>query len=502
MSRKILNSINLDDPALAGNREFLKAVCQIARVVAEPETEARARAWHASQGELLQTSTAEVRFFGDQAVARLTEEGLRIELRNARGEVHAVEPGALPLSLAPLKRQLQNAAIDRIGEIRYAAIEEKAGLPLAQVHQVLRLGRDDDSKKLAGRLAGDLTALLNQALAAIRQLLTPEEIELAKAIVRGEQTLASFNLAYKHRVVLRQLMKEAPQLVPLLVRAMAEKRDFTLGLDAYKQLKEHCRAAGYGEGVWKFLVKMPAPTIKWLADRYALSQVFDVVAMLAETGQLPPQPLVQVWASGALYNHCFLPPLWFRRAAAAHAQSLKSDQETEQFVVTEYVTALNWLITRAVAPDVHQARAGWAWIKRQAEAWQEEVRLMGRQKTWYSLVAEYTDGAFTVVPLTTSTALRDEGKRMRHCVGNYDSACMDGSYRVFSIREPSTGKAKATAAIYLSGNKWQLTAVQGNCNRPVTRELRHIADRLAEKYDAAWQQFMAGTSLPEDAGNP
>lgn len=500
MPRKILNSINLDDPALAGNREFLKAVCQIARVVVEPEIEARIRAWQASQGELLQISATEVRFFGDQAVARLTADGLRIELRDARGEVQAIEPRLLPLSLAPLKRLLQSAAFDRIGEIRYAAIAEKAGLPLAQVHQAMRLGRDNSSKKLAGQLAGDLNVQLNMAVAAIRRLLTPEEIELAQVIVRGEQTLASFNLAYKHRVVLRQLMKEAPQLMPLLMRAMAENRDLAIGLDAYKQLKEQFRAAGYGEGVWKFLVKLPAPTIKWLAERYSFHQVIRVVGMLAETGQLPPQSLVQAWASGALYSHCFLPPLWFRRAAVAYAQSLTSDREQDQFVANEYNPALKWLVTQAVAPDVHQARAGWPWIKRQVEAWLEEVRLMGRQKTWLSLVAEYTDGGFTVVPLTTSAALRDEGKRMRHCVGNYDSICMDGTFRVFSIREPATGKAKATVAVYLSGNKWQLTAVQGACNRTVSRELRHIADRLAEKYDAAWQQFMAGSPTPEDAG--
>lgn len=149
--------------------------------------------------------------------------------------------------------------------------------------------------------------------------------------------------------------------------------------------------------------------------------------------------------------------------------------------------------------DAHQKRAGWSWIKRQVDAWAEEMRHMGRHKTWHSLMGEYTDGGYTVVPLTTTTALRDEGKRMKHCVGNYDDTCMGAGFRVFSIRETSTGKSKATVALSLSKN-WTLNTVRGACNSDVSYELKAVAQRLAQKYDAAWQSLMADAPAPKGTG--
>lgn len=281
----------MDHPALAGNRDIHKAVCQIAQIAAEPEVEVSVRAWRDSQSALLKTTKTEVNFFGGQAVARLSDsEGLRVELRNAHGEVKTVDPEKMPLTLGPLKRRLQGAAIDRISEIRYTAIQQKAGLTLAQVHQALQITRDDDSKKLAAKAAGDLNGLLNQAVTAIRQLLAPDEMEMAKAIVPGAHTPATYNLIHANRAIFRQLEKEAPQLLPLLGQAIAEKAVTGIGLDAYKQLKEKFRAAGYGDGVWKFLVKLPAPTIEWLARAYPLRQVIPIVGSWQRPGWCRRKP--------------------------------------------------------------------------------------------------------------------------------------------------------------------------------------------------------------------
>jgi hypothetical protein len=68
---------------------------------------------------------------------------------------------------------------------------------------------------------------------------------------------------------------------------------------------------------------------------------------------------------------------------------------------------------------------------------------------WPPLCAPWTSrcGAFEIVPLTTATALVEEGNAHHHCVGTYYDACRRGGTQILSLR--AAGKPMVTAEILL-----------------------------------------------------
>lgn len=90
---------------------------------------------------------------------------------------------------------------------------------------------------------------------------------------------------------------------------------------------------------------------------------------------------------------------------------------------------------------------------------------MKRQRAWDSLVETYESeiGQFNVIPLTSSSALLEEGIEMFHCVGKYDRACHQGLKRVFSIRDRHDERA-ATLALIFRDDNWQIEQIKGNGN--------------------------------------
>lgn len=124
---------------------------------------------------------------------------------------------------------------------------------------------------------------------------------------------------------------------------------------------------------------------------------------------------------------------------------------------------------------------------------------------WDSALEDHELGDYQVIPLTSSWALRQEGRAMRHCVGGYDEICSKGRARVFSIRD-LMGNRLATLSLVFRDDYWHLEQVKGVENaevcisedifydgeRTVTwidmTDMHHVAYEVLRCYRQAWEK--------------
>lgn len=134
-----------------------------------------------------------------------------------------------------------------------------------------------------------------------------------------------------------------------------------------------------------------------------------------------------------------------------------------------------------------------------------------RELVWESALGACEFGDYLIIPLTSSWALRREGRAMRHCAGSYDTRCAQGQARVFSIRN-RRGERIATLSLVSAGNDWYLEQIKGVANEEVCvsdafhydgeeiisrvemTELHYIAYEIARCYRVAWEQSMANNA--------
>lgn len=235
--------------------------------------------------------------------------------------------------------------------------------------------------------------LIQRAEKALLDLLDPETLRLAQLVGGKRATLATYNLITSDLATWQLLEKQAPDLLPLIGRA-CQKAFISFDANAFRSLKQYLRQKGLREAGWKTLCRMPIDQIRYLTDNLTLAQCAQVANHYAEAGIIPEYELLiyncRQYAAPELLGLEFLlpddPPLqlapsWFDDAASREIARQKQMQNplAEQFILNEYMTAMDWLrhyIAHGGAPDTHQKKAGWEWIKRQSEAWHEErIRL-------------------------------------------------------------------------------------------------------------------------------
>jgi len=101
-----------------------------------------------------------------------------------------------------------------------------------------------------------------------------------------------------------------------------------------------------------------------------------------------------------------------------------------------------------------------------------------------------------VKPLTSSKELCLEGMKMNHCVSSYAKVCLEGSYRVFSIRETTAEKRIATVGLSCADQVWRLDQIKGKYNRKVSSEVESLSRTLAHFYHQTDTQYRARKQAP------
>lgn len=501
---KVLDGVDLNDPALLKDPQYQVAVGTIALLATEANLEQITRDWQRREGALLKSSGREVSFFGGSFRAQAAKDGqLSLQFMDETGTLRD-SGGSMSIVMPTLAERLLEAAVNRVIILKYEAAGRLAGLDAhLSPDRILLPSTVHKAREVAEKVTpGHLEKLIERTVGAVTQLVDAETVAIARCYSPDRVSLKTYNFIAKNREVFEKLHKEAPQLLPLLRKAIGERLIRKIDLNAFQKLKKRLREAGYSEAAWKNLTRMPPELMARLAAEYDMDDCMRAADLLAEVSAVPPMELLHVW----LRHEPRVPtPLWFRRAAAQQASTLHSEREMHNFL-NQYQSAMNWVHALQVRPDANQMRAGWKWIKRQVDAWLEEVRLVssGRDCSWTSLVAEYVagKGKYCIVPLTSSSQLRDEGNRMSNCLGRYgyDRRCVAGTSRIFSVRAAASGKSLATVELCKDGNKWRLSDIKASHNRAAKDNHVALMPELVEKYNAAYCSVFADAS-PEKSSD-
>ena len=79
---------------------------------------------------------------------------------------------------------------------------------------------------------------------------------------------------------------------------------------------------------------------------------------------------------------------------------------------------------------------------------------------------------YQITPIINTAELYREGKRMRHCVGNYANETIWGEWYFYHVEKE--GKPIATVQLLRDGTKAKLGQVRGPCNSIVDKKITQI----------------------------
>ena len=119
----------------------------------------------------------------------------------------------------------------------------------------------------------------------------------------------------------------------------------------------------------------------------------------------------------------------------------------------------------------------WAWFKSRQVRWQQLcTHKFAGVREWVPLLdRDWVFSGTLVVELTSSDALTEEGRVMRHCVANVADDCKAGNYRVFSLRDPATDERIATLGLALEEDAWCIDDLRLEDNEDPWKELHDVA---------------------------
>ncbi len=175
------------------------------------------------------------------------------------------------------------------------------------------------------------------------------------------------------------------------------------------------------------------------------------------------------------------------RAILDEAQRRQVAGTLDAFILEDLVAVVTWLQTAQPTLDANQIRRGWNYLARTADCWQADMAGRADLTTvaWSSLLSSMTHGGWCVRPITDAWALHEEALAMRHCADGYLTQCLDGSWRLFSVRTPS-GKRVATLGIERDGSSWKIGDLRSFANGSVSPALRELAQDIASRYAVLW----------------
>ncbi|EGF32309.1 hypothetical protein IMCC9480_2623 [Oxalobacteraceae bacterium IMCC9480] len=175
------------------------------------------------------------------------------------------------------------------------------------------------------------------------------------------------------------------------------------------------------------------------------------------------------------------------RAILDEAQRRQVAGTLDAFILEDLVAVITWLQTVQPTLDANQIRRGWKYLARSADGWQADMAGRASLATvaWSSLLSPMTHGSWCVLPITDAWALHEEALAMRHCADGYLAQCLDGSWRLFSVRTLA-GKRMATLGIELNGLSWRIGDLRRFANGSVSPALRALAQDITSRYGVLW----------------
>ncbi|MFM2666608.1 PcfJ domain-containing protein [Vibrio mediterranei] len=217
---------------------------------------------------------------------------------------------------------------------------------------------------------------------------------------------------------------------------------------------------------------------------YPSSIIIEILNYVIRKDFMLNKTLVQVvqrWA------HYFLP--------MAGRVKVRKQQYQWYRAINQFQDVLGWIASEQVVLHKNQTwhslvQQHERWIARlnaenqaQAEAQKEMLDAM----TWTPCERECSLPEVEIEEVISGHRLRREGREMEHCVFSYLEDCVQGRYRVFSLkRGEGQDEERATLGLYQDAITWQCQydQLRGAQNQMSSRDMKQVAKQLIQQINA------------------
>ena len=357
---------------------------------------------------------------------------------------------------------------------------------------------------------------------AVRQLLNQDAWNLAKDN-KGKTFPKRYNRAITAAAALQDLAHTNPGAASWIISQDQPAILMSHPSEVVHKVKDRASKAGVESRYWKTLTNMSTATMELLLQKHVPQ--YATALIINACGDVQCLPNKQQ-AANAVTIFCICrrkadlirPPQLHELPEATRARErlrhiirlimkpggpdtdLTTDFATLSYVMdyTANLIDTDQDITAQSYNGLMKAARRWHQTEQQAIAAalvQEQIdRQAGWFPCWNSLVDTTTipnpqdpeQPDITVVPLTTTHALLEEGRHMKHCVAVYTNSCTDGQARIFSIRQGTA--TLATTELALKAGKWHVAQTRAWRNGEASERAHHAVKILVRAYRQRWAE--------------
>ncbi len=377
------------------------------------------------------------------------------------------------------------AWIDGLSELAKFEIAQHSGANIRDAQEFAQWQFDLFARKLKAE------ADVDWMLVRIRQELCLDAtvVEIARNTIApfgfsGSLTAQQYNHAQRNKAELGQVLRESPNTLPLYALCIACKHFPKYG-EPLSRLKTYLRDAGLSEQGWRMALTMRNSDFNFVYEFYhgnLCEAVLDYLLVRDSIGLHGFQPRWLLASAYSLYGTSARRRNTYRRAMnddhfivnLAHVVRLYHGNQLgiQDLKDDRLLPVLDWLCSSHMKPLTRtQRQQGMDLLVAKAQAWvaEMEAKANASHAKWVVPFAERQIGAYKLVALRNAYELWQEGKRMRHCVGDYAKRCITGRSLIFSVKRGALPIATAEFKAHSSG--WALASALGPSNTQLPRHL-------------------------------
>lgn len=336
-----------------------------------------------------------------------------------------------------------------------------------------------------------------RGLLAVKLDLNPETLRLANRILHSpatayRATLGDYEAVHIQRKAFATIQADAPHLFGFF-GVMCQARGFPRTGEPLERLRRHLLSNGVSPRTWALITRLPARF--WLAVNDFYPEMFsgsllDFVRCLDLLGvAVPAQGSLVLAILGGFggparlyerYPGCLRPQAAVWRHVISVAPRAATDHEFgNMHLVVQWIRdAREVTFTRA------QRRAGWKWLVKSAQRWDDAKRAASTLPTdeWITPFPPRHLGGYEFIPLRDAYQVWSEGREMRHCAGDFIESCSTLEVVLVSVRRGS--QRLATLAMRKTEAGWEIEQMRGKCNTGCTAALWRYARQLKREVNA------------------
>jgi hypothetical protein len=261
--------------------------------------------------------------------------------------------------------------------------------------------------------------------------------------------------------------------------------------DPILSLKRYLMSNGLSEATWRYTVRHSPDLFRgfWNVFREPFQRHGQTIEFLLtlQAAKLPPPPTDAVIRLLGEYHRdnfrggAFLvaiPPMVTRTAII---EGNRRDQAGQlDAFAQELWDVLWWSSTVSVSPDKNQTRAGWSWLRRQAQAYlrMENQIANATMKHWPARLPAMEIDGYEVFPLDSAEKLIRAGFAMRNCLADRVENCATGKSEYYAVTEWQSNKPEYCVGFDFDEDGDTLSGVKGFANSGAPKEIMELAGRL------------------------